>query len=279
MSDNDKYSLLIMRDSTQKVYRFRVSLRRIKIIAFSLAVLLLLTMGGVSFSAYNIKKYVKLSSEISELEASLANANIKLESLQNVKEILQDSEDLAFTQNKLESPSLLSSNPLTTKAEQNIPPALNATAVVANVFPKAANATEQTPSLKTNSTATVAGKNATADLTAKTAEANFVKISNLNIKARSPKTVRLAFDLNNANPGKTITGETSLALVSSKDEVLEIAVPKNDMNFHINNYKRMSTVFPLPEGVGLEEIKSLRVNVLSKGELMQTEVFPFPENP
>lgn len=279
MSDNDKYSLLIMRDSTQKVYRFRVSLRRIKIIAFSLAVLLLLTMAGVSFSVYSIKKYVKLTSEISELEASLANANIKLESLQNVKEILQDSEDLAFTQNKLESPSLLSTPPFTANAEQKAPPALNATAVVANVFPKAADAAQGTPEVKDSPAPVSPDKNATADLTGAATEADFVKISNLNIKARSPKTVRLAFDLNNANPGKTITGETSLALVSSKDEVLEIAVPKNDMNFHINNYKRMSTVFPLPEGIALGEIKSLRVNVISKGEIMQTELFPFPENP
>ena len=156
-----------MRDSTQKVYRFRVSLRCIKIIAFSLAVLLLLTMAGVSFSAYSIKKYTKLTSEISELETSLANANIKLESLQNVKEILQDSEDLAFTQNKLESPSLLSAPPLSEKTDENNPPALNATAVVANVFPKATNATQVTPTPEAESAPPAPDKNATADLTAK----------------------------------------------------------------------------------------------------------------
>ena len=84
---NDKYSLIIMRDSTQKVRTFRIGAQRLKVLIYATILLVLITVAGVTFSLHSIKKYASLASEINSLKASLAESEIKLERLHTEQEI------------------------------------------------------------------------------------------------------------------------------------------------------------------------------------------------
>lgn len=279
---SDKYSLLIMRDSTQKVRRLRISTQKVKILLISCLCTLLLTIIGVVFSFQSIKKYAALNSEISDLRAELVDANLKLESLQNVEVILKNSEEASRAQNPMDtgpSDNLESEKPAQSTNDLDN---LNSQAVVATVFPNAVNATPAADSASTNSTTpendtTANTTDANSDFAVAEALDSPAKVSNVDIRARSPKTVRLAFDLNNTTPGVTLAGAVRLALVTKDNRIIEVVVPKTDMIFQINYYKKMITAFPLPDGISLADVKSLRLKVSANGKDLQTETYPFPK--
>ncbi len=267
---SDKYSLIIMRDSSQKVRRLRISTRVIKFgLIFSL-LLLLLIVAGTIFSFHSIEKFISLNNENSELRTSLDEAQMQLERLQNVETFLKDSEQAALYQTPMDTSS--PGNEVSTNQTAEI----NTQEVVATVFPDAVNATpgNSTEILETEEEApakaiTSAPENAPT-------KASPAKISNVEIKARSPKSVRLTFDLNNENSDVTLAGVVQLSLVTKEDEIHEIVVPRHDMLFQINYYKRMNTAFPLPEGVSLADIKSILLKISANGKELQTENIPFP---
>jgi len=269
---SDKYSLIIMRDSSQKVSRLRISTQVIKFgLIFSL-IFILLIVGGIIFSVHSIGEFASLSSENSDLRTSLAEAQMQLERLQNVETFLKDSEQVALYQTPLDTGSAGNGTSGNQTAE-----VINTTEVVATVFPDAVNATAEVSS-ETASTEEPSAATNSLSTTNATAEASSpAKVSNVEIKARSPKSVRLAFDLNNETPGVTLAGSVELFLITQKDEVHEITVPRHDMLFQINYYKRMKTAFPLPEGINLADIKSLQLKVSANGKDLQTETIPFPE--
>ena len=279
---NDKYSLIIMRDSTQKVRTFRIGAQRLKVLIYATILLVLITVAGVTFSLHSIKKYASLASEINSLKASLAESEIKLERLHNVQEILKDSEEVARIQNPMDTgPANNSPRP---QEKQSPLSSLNATEVVAIIFPDATileqNATAQNATAQ-NATETT-GQNLllTTSTFSNGPENNMAlspaKISKVDIKTRSPKTVSVGFDLHNTTQGQTLSGDADLALVTKKGEVLDIVVPKTHMDFQINYYKRMSTTFPLPAGLKPEDIKALQIKITANGKQYQAESFPFP---
>lgn len=282
---NDKYSLIIMRDSTQKVRTFRLGAQRLKALIYIFIILVLLTTAGIIFSFHSIKKYAVLSSEISSLKASLAEAEIKLERLQNVQEILKDSEEAARTQNPMDTGP--ASEPL--QAGDLQPPLayINATEVVTSVFPNAA-ILEQNAIMQNSTVQNPTGQNFTNSSTQNLiqpsaqpgAESDLplspAKISKVTIKARSPKTISVSFDLHNATQGQTLSGVAGLSLLTKNGEVLDVVVPKTHMDFQINYYKRMSTTFPLPAGITPQDISALQVKITANGKEYQKESFPFP---
>ena len=183
---------------------------------------------------------------------------------------LKDSEQAALYQTPMDTSS--PGNEVSTNQTAEI----NTQEVVATVFPDAVNATpgNSTEILETEEEApakaiTSAPENAPT-------KASPAKISNVEIKARSPKSVRLTFDLNNENSDVTLAGVVQLSLVTKEDEIHEIVVPRHDMLFQINYYKRMNTAFPLPEGVSLADIKSILLKISANGKELQTENIPFP---
>ncbi len=270
---SDKYSLIIMRDSSQKVRRLRISSQVIKFGLIFGLLLIILIVGGAIFSFHSIGKFISLNNENSELRTSLDEAQMQLERLQNVETFLKDSEQAALYQTPMDTGSP------DNKVSTNQTAEINTQEVVATVFPNAVNATSG------NSTETpeTGEKTAAADPSAPPppenapAKASPAKISNVEIKARSPKSVRLAFDLNNENSSVTLAGNVQLSLMTKDNEIHDISVPRHDMLFQIKFYKRMNTAFPLPEGVSLKDIKSLILKISANGKDLQTETIPFPE--
>ncbi len=270
---SDKYSLIIMRDSSQKVRRLRISSQVIKFGLIFGLLLIILIVGGAIFSFHSIGKFISLNNENSELRTSLDEAQMQLERLQNVETFLKDSEQAALYQTPMDTGSPGNN------ASSNQTAEINTQEVVATVFPNAVNATSgnstETPEAgeKTEAVAPSApppSENAPA-------KASPAKISNIEIKARSPKSVRLAFDLNNENSNVTLAGNVQLSLMTKDNKMHDIAVPRHDMLFQIKFYKRMNTAFPLPEGVSLKDIKSLLLKISANGKDLQTETIPFPE--
>lgn len=273
---SDKYSLIIMRDSSQKVRRLRISSQVIKFgLVFGL-LLVILIVGGAIFSFHSIGKFISLNNENSELRTSLDEAQMQLERLQNVETFLKDSEQAALYQTPMDTGSPGNN------ASSNQTAEINTQEVVATVFPNAVNATSdnstETPEAgeKTEAAAPSAPSAPPPSENAP-AKASPAKISNVEIKARSPKSVRLAFDLNNENSSVTLAGNVQLSLMTKDNEIHDIAVPRHDMLFQIKFYKRMNTAFPLPEGVSLKDIKSLLLKISANGKDLQTETIPFPE--
>ncbi len=273
---SDKYSLIIMRDSSQKVRRLRISSQVIKFGLIFGLLLILLIVGGAIFSFHSISKFISLNNENSELRTSLDEAQMQLERLQNVETFLKDSEQAALYQTPMDTGSP------DNKASSNQTAEINTQEVVATVFPNAVNATSgnstETPEAgeKTEAAAPPAPSAPPPSENAP-AKASPAKISNVEIKARSPKSVRLAFDLNNENSSVTLAGNVQLSLMTKDNEIHDIAVPRHDMLFQIKFYKRMNTAFPLPEGVSLKDIKSLLLKISANGKDLQTETIPFPE--
>lgn len=265
MSDN--YSLIIMRDSSQKVRRLRINTQVIKFGLIFLLLLALLVSGGIIFSFHSIGQFASLSNKNTELKTSLAEAQMQLERLQNVETFLKNSEEVALNQTPLDKDSSIRDLPKDQTAE------INTQEVVATVFPETVNeTTEATTSEEADSTPTIS-PSAIATVVVDSP----AKISDVDISVRSPKSVRLSFDLNNETPGVTLTGNVQLSLVTKQGKIHKLIVPRQNMIFQINYYKRMDTAFPLPEGVALADIKSLRLMVTANGKELQTDIVPFPE--
>ncbi len=276
---NDKYSLIIMRDSTQKVRRFRIGAQKLKLLLYLLFIFVALTIAGIIFSVHSIKKYATLNNEISLLQANLAEANIKLESLHNVQEILKDSEKASRTQSPMDTGP--KNDPAQSEEPEPTSASLNATQVVANVFPNAVtNAQNGTAPSSQNATPAVPPNmepNNTPANNQTKQELSPARISKVVIRARSPKTISVGFDLHNTTQGKTLSGDAALALVTKTGEVLEIVVPKTHMDFQINYYKRMVTTFPLPTGLTPKDISALQIKIIANGTRYPAESFPFPQ--
>ena len=273
---SDKYSLIIMRDSSQKVRRLRISSQVIKFGLIFGLLLILLIVGGAIFSFHSIDKFISLNNENSELRTSLDEAQMQLERLQNVETFLKDSEQAALYQTPMDTGSP------DNKVSSNQTAEINTQEVVATVFPNAVNATSgnstETPEAGEKAEAAAPpAPSAPPPSENAPAKASPAKISNVEIKARSPKSVRLAFDLNNENSSVTLAGNVQLSLMTKDNEIHDIAVPRHDMLFQIKFYKRMNTAFPLPEGVSLKDIKSLLLKISANGKDLQTETIPFPE--
>lgn len=268
---SDKYSLIILHDSSQKVRRFRISARVIKFGLFFLLFLVLLISGGVVLSFHTFDQFSSWSKENSELKTSLAEANMQLERLQNVEIFLKDSEKVALSQAPLDKGSAKEDIPSEKTAKINTKEVL-ATVFSDTVKALAKNNAEITPAEETDSTLVSSSfANKPVGTTSP------AKISNVDISARSPKSVSLAFDLNNETPGVTLSGDVQLSLVTKKDQVHAIVVPRSDMIFQINYYKRINTAFPLPQGIALADIKALTLTVTANGKKLQTDTILFPK--
>ncbi|MBQ4133430.1 MAG: hypothetical protein IJD04_06850 [Desulfovibrionaceae bacterium] len=270
---SDKYSLLIMRDSSERVRRLRFSVQLVKFVLAVLLLLVVLAVGGSVFSVYSYKQHKILLAENSELKTRLGETTMQLDRLKAYEALLKNSEEVIRLQmplNEEAGAEKLSANQTVEEVDTH--------EVVASVFPDAVNATDAEADTAGASEIRKDGEpegEAPKNESMSPAESP-AKISNLEVRVRSPKSIRLAFDLNNDKQGVTLTGNVDIALISKDNKVIGITVPRHDMIFQINYYKKMSTAFPLPEGLSPSDIKLLQLTVNANGEQLQTETFPFP---
>ena len=98
-----------------------------------------------------------------------------------------------------------------------------------------------------------------------------VKLENINLRANSNKTLRLGVSFVNTT-GKSIRGYASLALLTPSGEVAA-TVPSDDLDFQMTRMKRATTTFPLPEGVTMDDVEAVRINVfVDETEILSQDI-------
>ena len=103
------------------------------------------------------------------------------------------------------------------------------------------------------------------------------RISNINVRPRSGRQIRLSFDLSNTDAGTVLAGHILVAIQTKSDALFNVFPPKDELAFQIARFKRVATSFSLPDGVAMDDVKAVRVEVrLSNGYAALPEFFAFP---
>ena len=246
MTNNSKYTVLIMRDDTQ-VRRMRFSPCWLKLFLWTLLVLTVVAAAGSWGSYYFWEKGRSREVLLAQLERQNADLGIKLERLQNMETLIDASESTPLD-------PVLDTGPTAATPTENS--ALAGTGSLAlhdmpALVDVAGNATD---AVNATAEAILAPANAT------TPDGEVVvKLENINLRANSSKTLRLSVSFVNTT-GKSVRGYASLVLLTTSGEV-PAPVPSDDLDFKMARMKRATTTFPLPECVAMADVQAVRINV------------------
>jgi hypothetical protein len=86
-------------------------------------------------------------------------------------------------------------------------------------------------------------------------------VDNMSVKAVRDNSLRVSFDLNNADSSRALSGHVELALVTKDGMISDVEANDEDLGFQIQRYKKIVTTFPLPEGMLVKDIFGLRVTI------------------
>ena len=243
MANNNKYTVLVMRDDTQ-VRRMRFSPFWLKFFLWFLLILATIAAAGSWGSYYFWEKGRAQETRLAQLERQNADLGIKLERLQNMETLIGASESTPLDPVLDTGPT--AATPTEDKTLGGMGP--GDLPVLVDV---SGNATA-------TGNATISEGPATANATAPDGE-EAVKLENINLRANSNKTLRLGVSFVNTT-GKSIRGYASLTLLTPSGEV-PATVPSDDLDFQMARMKRATTTFPLPEGVTMGDVEAVRINV------------------
>ena len=255
MANNNKYTVLVMRDDTQ-VRRMRFSPFWLKFFCWFLFILVLVAGAGSWGVYYFWEKGRAQETRLAQLERQNADLGIKLERLQNMETLIGASESTPL------DPVLDTGPTATTPTEDR---ALNG--VGPGDLPALVD-------VSGNATATgnaTAAKALDSDNATSPDGEEPVKLENVNLRANSSKTLRLGISFVNTT-GKSIRGYASLTLLTASGEV-PATVPSDDLDFQMTRMKRATTTFPLPEGVNMDDVQAVRINVfVDETEVLSQDV-------
>ena len=255
MANSNKYTVLVMRDDTQ-VRRMRFSPFWLKFFLWFLLILAAVAGAGSWGSYYFWEKGRAQETRLAQLERQNADLGIKLERLQNMETLIGASESTPL------DPVLDTGPTATTPTEDR-----TLSGVGAGDLPVLVDAGGNATA---TGNATVAEILDSANATAPDGE-DPVKLENINLRANSNKTLRLGVSFVNTT-GKSIRGYASLALLTPSGEV-SATVPSDDLDFQMKRMKRATTTFPLPEGVTMEDVEAVRINVfVDEAEVLSQDI-------
>lgn len=102
-------------------------------------------------------------------------------------------------------------------------------------------------------------------------------ISEVLVKRESTDAFALEFALSNRDPRITLNGRVVVSVGTQDGKTHEITqVNKNALRFIINNYKRVSTRFSLPNGVQTEDVKTLHLKITAEDQPAISYSFAVP---
>ncbi len=102
-----------------------------------------------------------------------------------------------------------------------------------------------------------------------------VSVENLQVKIAGRK-VNISFELNNLQAAQAINGKADIVFIKKDGSPIKAKFNRSDLAFQIQRFKRMQTVFPLPDGMERKDLFGLRLEIKGKsGDVFFAETYPF----
>lgn len=230
-----KYNVLMMRDNTP-VKRYRVAPVWLKLALYCLLLLMAVAGAGGYFGYTFWQENTELVEEQNALRRELRESRIELERLQNIDKILKSNDPE-------ELQSLFGVTP---------PPSEN-------------GETKLTPPPPPVNLSEVFSK---TDL-------QQVRVDNLQAHLRGAANLSVTFNLNNLQTDDTISGVTSISVVTNDGKDRDPKLNRNDLVFQIQRFKQITTSFRFPGGLTRDDVFGLRLVIKNNsGQVIFSDVYP-----
>lgn len=141
-----------------------------------------------------------------------------------------------------------------------------------------AEAISQGNAISPEETITASGPPGSGQEMSQTQDEHPALVDQVQIKSAGDNRFRLSFDLSNRNQDLTLNGRIRLAVATTNGARHEITeVSRDSLRFIINRYKKVSTVFSLPDDIRAADADVLYVTVTADDVPDVTYRFSFPE--
>lgn len=245
------YSIILMRDDCD-VSAFRLHSFWVKLFVVTLVILMSVCVAGAYGTLYYKNRYQVTASDRRELQRTLGENKIKLESLTNEELVGR------FTGTGPGKPntgnSIVSSN--------------NDTGGQTSVAGNSGNQDAAMPSqqdlarlLGQLGPASAAG---TADVSAEIAaqmEKHPVKVSNLKVVFEGENRIRTTYDLSNQQPGLTLVGRCSIALITRDGAIIDVTPSaRGVLSFQIARFRKMDILTQIPPNIKQGDIIKVQIS-------------------
>lgn len=245
------YSIILMRDDCD-VSAFRLHSFWVKLFIITLVILIGACIAGAYGTFYYKNRYQVTAADRRELQRTLGENKIKLESLSNeelVGRFTGTGPAGPNAGNSVVSPNNGSANPTTVagnSGNQN------------TAMPSQEDLAKLLGQLGPDSAAGVSGSTAEADAQM---EKHPVKVSNLKVAFEGENRIRTTYDLSNQQPGLTLVGRCSIALITRDGAIIDVTPSaRGVLSFQIARFRKMDILAQIPPNVKQDDIVKVQIS-------------------
>lgn len=104
------------------------------------------------------------------------------------------------------------------------------------------------------------------------------RVDNFQARLQGDK-LQVRFELNNLVADTTLTGNIQLSIITRAGTLMEAKTNKEDLNFSIQRFKRVRTVFSIPGGLKGNDLFGIRVNIRRSNDetMVFSETYPLSQ--
>jgi hypothetical protein len=249
-----KVSLIWFKDD-EPAWRMRVHPAWLRALTYLGLVVLLVAAGGMLVGYEFWRKTQEVTQEKREVEKRLSESMIKLERLQNIEKLLQNSDPS-------ELKDLLSGIGVEMPGNKQASPGAKGQAQTP-AQAKPAQASDK-PSLDLTD---IMGR----------VDIGQVGVENFRVKLEA-KTVQVSFDLNNLMPQSSLAGSGQLLAVARDGTLTPLEVAKEELAFQIQRFKQFNAQALMPATLDRKDLFGLRLVIAnSTGKTIYSETYPLAQ--
>ncbi len=106
-------------------------------------------------------------------------------------------------------------------------------------------------------------------------DSHLAKVENLQVQFVN-HSMRVSFDVNNLQQNNAaLNGQVSFTLITNAGKRVAVVAKSSELNFSIQRFKRIITLFSLPKDVVQDDVFALQVKIVSpEGEMIFSDTFP-----
>lgn len=253
------YSIILMRDDCN-VSAFRMHSFWAKLFIVFIIVLMAACAAGAYGTFYYKNRYQVTAAERRELQRILGENKIKLENLSNeelVGRFTGSGSGGAFSGNSVVLPSSGQGAPGANGEGGAMPSTQDLAKLLDQIGPVRAAGTE-TP----------------AEIEAQM-EKHPIKISNVKLIYEGENRVRFTYDLSNQQPGVTLVGRCSVALITRDGAVIDITPSaRGVLTFQIARFRKMDILAQIPPTLNRDDIVKVQISAKANDLPLYYKQFP-----